>query len=340
MEIETFQQSNCLAGLLSKSSEYIQETRPHKELYNELNRERMEREYKIQKIKEDSKRMKQSSTRMIGAKTVGSSQTINSTSSNPVTQTKHIAKTIDPIRQPSRIRNSSTRSRISSSSSSNDRPRTTSSAPSGSKKSKLWTSSLGGDSAVVRKKPEQTKSSVFIPGNVTAATRNPPMNMNRYTPPPLSTSAPLVYRQPVVVSKANTIDYTKKRPSSPPQSDTIAGSPVVSHSYVENVFGKETSKRFEKVKRQATNDSTKLRDSARRGVPQSMQPPTSSSSFNHRVSNQPKPSHPPPSSHSSSSLAPPQKKAKPNNSYTPPPSRSTPPSARSSELNFTIPKRR
>ncbi|KAG2392979.1 hypothetical protein C9374_009556 [Naegleria lovaniensis] len=299
-----------------------------KELYNKLNQEKMAREKKLREIKESNKVEKKGS-RIISGSTAAAS--VN----NKHSKEKHTTQTIDPVvarrASSNTIRNSSSRSRSSSSSSSKSRSASTTTTAT-TKKSKLWTKSLG-ETSTARKSKESTTTTapqkIFTPGKPPSTIVTTDFNADRYKSNYAKSSvgsvhvSPVIMKQPVFRAASN-IDFTRQRPSSPPTSDSIAtDSPLVSPSYVDSMFCKETSKRMEKLKRQTENDSARRQTHV----------PTK----NHATSTVPsKQQRPPPSSHNSSSLAPPQKKVKPTEQ----PSHSNFAGSASNSLNFTIPKKK
>lgn len=288
----------------------------------------MAREKKLREIKESNKVEKK------GSRIISGSSTTSTGVNNK--NDKHTTQTIDPVisrrAASNTIRNSSgSRSRSSSSSSSRSR-NTSNTATTAPKKSKLWTKSLG-ETSTSRKTKESTTTSapqkIFKPGkpaSIVTTDFNADRYKSNYAKPSignLSTThiPPVVMKQPVYRAASN-IDFTRQRPSSPPTSDSIAtDSPIVTPSYVDSMFGKETSKRMEKLKRQTENDSVRRQLNA----------PSKSNSTSTVPSKQ---QRPPPSSHNSSSLAPPQKKVKPTEQS------SSHSNVASDSFNFTIPRKK
>jgi len=298
--------------------------RPWKSLYLHMNSKRMEMERKARDIKDQQQKLKQQEKRTLLA-------------SGPVGNTTKTTKLTKKLEEPIRIsnsRSSSSSSRTRTTTSRSNSSSNSSSTSAASKKSKLWTKSLSETTAPRVGKmdlaPQKDKvMSIPSKGVTTNSYQAPPgsrYNSHRnVTAPSLSMHSStfnehinipqpeaLRIRQPVV-QRQRQVDFTKRAPGSPPP-DAVSGSPLISPSYMEDIFGKETSKRFDKVKRQSQNNSNKMRDSARVSAQQRPNP-----SQKHSL--------PPPSR--SSSSAPPQKKT-----------RTMAPPSSSLDLDFHIPKKR
>ncbi|KAL9651629.1 hypothetical protein ABK040_001574 [Willaertia magna] len=262
-----------------------------KAIYRELEKEREEREKKLQKLKKNQP------------------STSKTTSMTNVTKPTHHSKPIEIAPPKTRNRTSTSNdnsgiSRVRKPSVSTTVKETSSSTSKAPGKSKLWAKSLNessGPKPTMRRK-EDSPVKQLVPGNKVRGTV--PLQIDNSFEAYAGLPTARRFKQPIV-QRERRIDFSRQRPSSPPDADAIQQSPVSKNISVASIFGEDTkTAKFDRLKRQ-TQQQTSMRQ---RGPPpissNQRQPiPAKTSGMNMNRSA-------PPVSNSMSS--PPLKKQKPN----------------------------